>query len=61
MTDYERHLRAQIARLHREYSDLIAPYVEKLVELEALKPPRPIMWSTFPGVDIDAAHKRKDA
>lgn len=60
MTDHERHLRAQIARLHREYSDLIAPYVEELVKLEAVKPPRPVMWSTFPGLDIDAIHKARE-
>lgn len=60
MTDYERHLRAQIAMLHREYSDRIAPYVEELVKLESLKPPQPSVWATFPGLDIDAIHKARE-
>lgn len=63
MNDDERFVREQIAAIHREYNDRIKPWIDQLVRIESLKPPKPIWFdaSRFPGVDIDAAHNKSDA
>lgn len=58
MTDEEQFIRQQIAAIHREYSDRIKPWVDRLVRIESMRV-RPVWIDArkFPGVDIDAVHK----
>lgn len=43
MTDRETELREQLAQAHRRYYDETAPIIAELAEIEAAKPPRPLV------------------
>lgn len=42
--DRERLLRMQLAELQRRYSFEAKPIIDELVDIEARKPPRPVVW-----------------
>lgn len=39
----ERHLKTQLIELEREYRKKAEPYIKRLAEIEAMKPPPPIV------------------
>ncbi len=41
--DRESQLRERLAQLNSEYSDKVKPIVDELVQIEASKPPKPII------------------
>ena len=38
----EEYLRDQLVALHRSYKEAAQPYIDRLLEIEASKPPKPI-------------------
>jgi len=53
--DNEQYLRDRIADLQREYQKAAEPYIQKLVELKAMEPPKPFVvhWSNVSLEDQD--------
>lgn len=41
--DVEHYLRERIRQLHSEYQQAIEPYMRKLVQIEAMRAPRPML------------------